>query len=192
MMRRRDGSPDAAGRMASLLAMASVWAALLMPAGIAAAAAGDAPAAPSATATAEAPSGPTETGILKTPEQRARYQRLAEELRCLVCQNQTLADSQAGLAEDLRRQVRDLIAEGKSNEEIKDYLVQRYGDFVLYRPRVKTVTYLLWFGPFALLLVGGIAWLVVQRRSRQQTAQAQPAQAVDPAERDRARKLLDA
>jgi cytochrome c-type biogenesis protein CcmH len=128
-----------------------------------------------------------------SPEEAQRMKKLEEELRCLVCQNQTLADSQAGLAEDLRRQVRDLIAQGKSNEEIKDYLVQRYGDFVLYRPRVKSATYMLWFGPFALLLVGAAAWLIVQRRSRQQAAaQAEPSQAVDPEERDRARKLLDA
>jgi len=127
-----------------------------------------------------------------TPEETQRMRKLEEELRCLVCQNQTLADSKAGLADDLRRQVRDLVAQGKSNEEIKDYLVQRYGDFVLYRPRVKTATYLLWFGPFALLLVGAGAWLVVQRRSRKQASQARPTQAVDPEERDRARKLLDA
>jgi cytochrome c-type biogenesis protein CcmH len=97
----------------------------------------------------------------------ARLKRLETELRCLVCQNQTLADSNADLAEDLRREVRSLAVAGKSNEEIKRYLVARYGDFVLYDPPVKPLTWLLWFGPFA-LLIGGAAvwWMVLQRRSK--------------------------
>jgi len=126
-----------------------------------------------------------------SPEEVQRLKKLSEELRCLVCQNQTLADSQAGLALDLRRQVEDLMAQGKSDDEIKDYLVQRYGDFVLYRPQVKGATYVLWFGPFALLLIGGIAWIMVQRRSSRQASQSRQAQAMGEQERDRARKLLD-
>ena len=94
----------------------------------------------------------------------ARLKTLSEELRCLVCQNQTLADSSAPLAEDLRREVRELAQQGKSDAEIKQYLVARYGDFVLYKPPVKPTTWLLWFGPFAFLLGGALVWFVVLRR----------------------------
>ena len=94
----------------------------------------------------------------------ARLKALESELRCLVCQNQTLAESEAPLAADLRKEVRELAQAGKSDDDIRGYLVARYGDFVLYKPPVKPVTYLLWFGPFV-LLAGGIAvWLVVLRR----------------------------
>jgi cytochrome c-type biogenesis protein CcmH len=94
----------------------------------------------------------------------ARLKVLEEELRCLVCQNQTLADSTAPLAEDLRREVRELALQGKSDAEIKQYLVARYGDFVLYKPPVKATTLFLWFGPFAFLLGGGVVWYAVLRR----------------------------
>ena len=94
----------------------------------------------------------------------ARLKTLSEELRCLVCQNQTLADSTAPLAEDLRHEVRELAQQGKSDAEIKQYLVARYGDFVLYKPPVKPTTWLLWFGPFAFLLGGALIWFVVLRR----------------------------
>ncbi len=90
----------------------------------------------------------------KDPALDARLKKLEEELRCLVCQNQSLADSNAPLAEDLRREVHALAAQGKDDEQIKQFLVQRYGDFVLYRPPVKATTWLLWAGPFLLLLVG--------------------------------------
>ncbi len=97
-----------------------------------------------------------------------RMIKLAEELRCLVCQNQSLADSNSGLAEDLRREIRAMIVAGKKDQEIVDFLVQRYGDFVLYRPPVRSTTMLLWFGPFALLLIGGIAlYLRVKRRKQE-------------------------
>ena len=82
----------------------------------------------------------------------ARLVNIAEELRCLVCQNESLASSRADLAEDLRTQVREQIVKGRTDQEIKDYLVERYGDFVLYRPAVKPMTWALWFGPFAVLL----------------------------------------
>ena len=95
-------------------------------------------------------------GAQADPALDARLRALEEELRCLVCQNQTLADSSAPLAEDLRREVRELAVAGKSDEEIKQYLVARYGDFVLYRPPVKSTTWLLWFGPFVLLAGGGV------------------------------------
>ena len=83
-----------------------------------------------------------------------RVHKLTEELRCLVCQNQTIADSHSGLAIDLKNQVREKVVQGASDQEILDYMVQRYGDFVLYRPPVKQTTWLLWFGPFLLMLLG--------------------------------------
>ncbi len=101
------------------------------------------------------------------PVLEARVMRISSELRCLVCQNQTIADSHADLAQDLRNQVRDMLRQGKSEAEILAYMTQRYGDFVLYRPPVKPITTLLWFGP-ALLLIGGVIvlMLVLRRRSR--------------------------
>ncbi len=94
-----------------------------------------------------------------------RFKKLTEELRCLVCQNQSLADSHAELAQDLRNEVYRMVNAGDSNKEIIDYMVTRYGDFVLYRPPVKNTTYFLWFGPFLLLL---IAIIIIARviRSR--------------------------
>jgi len=98
------------------------------------------------------------------PAVEARLKQLAVELRCLVCQNQTLADSNAPLAEDLRREVREMIVKDMSDKEIIDFLVSRYGDFVLYRPPLKATTTLLWVGPFLLLAGGGIALVVALRR----------------------------
>ena len=100
------------------------------------------------------------------PVVEARLKSLSTELRCLVCQNQTLADSNAPLAEDLRREIRELISKGMSDKEIIDYLVVRYGDFVRYRPPLKSQTVLLWVGP-ALLLVAGFAglWVTLRRRN---------------------------
>ncbi len=127
----------------------------------------------------------------------ARLKNLEEELRCLVCQNQTLADSTAPLAEDLRREVRELALQGKSDAEIKQYLVARYGDFVLYKPPVKPTTWLLWFGPFAFLLGGGLVWYVVLRRRGRRSEGANEddvAPAAGPSGEDRsqrARELLD-
>ncbi len=94
----------------------------------------------------------------------ARLKQLSLELRCLVCQNQTIADSNADLAVDLRREVRSQILKGKSDQEIKDYLVARYGDFVLYKPPVQSNTSLLWFGPFGLLIIGAIVWFMMVRK----------------------------
>ena len=92
--------------------------------------------------------------------------RLAGELRCLVCQNQTLADSNAGLAVDLRKQIREKLAGGMSDQEVIAFMVQRYGEFVLYKPRLEPSTWLLWFGPF-LMLIGGLIFLVFKIRGRQ-------------------------
>ncbi|THJ22117.1 MAG: cytochrome c-type biogenesis protein CcmH [Nitrospira sp. CG24E] len=104
--------------------------------------------------------------LAENPQVEARLKALAVELRCLVCQNQTLADSNAPLAEDLRREVREMIVKDMSDKEIIDFLVTRYGDFVLYRPPLKTSTTLLWVGPF-LLLIGGSTALVFALRRRQ-------------------------
>ncbi len=112
---------------------------------------------------------------------------LAEKLRCLVCQNESLASSHAELAEDLRREVREQMAQGKSDKEIIDYLVARYGDFVLYEPPMKSYTLLLWFGPFVLLLVGG-GVLVYQLRKRRKTVQESE---LIPEAQQRAAALLD-
>ena len=113
----------------------------------------------------------------------ARLKRLETELRCLVCQNQTLADSNAPLAEDLRREVRELANSGKSDADIKAYLVARYGDFVLYRPPLQSNTWLLWIGPFALLAGGASIWYAIVRRRRggdddPSTSETAPAEAV--------------
>jgi cytochrome c-type biogenesis protein CcmH len=105
--------------------------------------------------------------LAEDPVAEARLKHLAVELRCLVCQNQTLADSNAPLAEDLRREVREMIAKNMSDQEIIDFLVQRYGDFVLYRPPVKATTALLWIGPFLLLAGGAVALGLVLKRRRQ-------------------------
>lgn len=92
-----------------------------------------------------------------------RYDALMEELRCLVCQNQSLADSGAGLAQDLRKKVVAMIENGNSDQEIKDYMVQRYGEFILYRPRLNYATVMLWFGPFVLLLIAiGVIVRIIQ------------------------------
>ena len=117
-------------------------------------------------------------------EEAARYQALIAELRCLVCQNQSIAESNAPLAEDLRAQVRAQIAAGKSDEEIIEFLTERYGDFVRYRPAFKGRTLLLWLGPFALLALAGTVAAVFIRRSR-----AAPAAA--PADAQRLAQVLD-
>jgi len=118
----------------------------------------------------------------------ARLKALAEELRCLVCQNQTIADSNAPLAVDLRNQIRGQIGQGRSDEQIRDYMVQRYGDFVLYRPRFHANTALLWLGP-PLLVLGGLAAFIVIVRRRRATAAAAAATEEMPAKR---RKELEA
>lgn len=112
---------------------------------------------------------------VRDPAQETRLKQLSEELRCLVCQNQSLADSNAELAVDLRNQVRDQIELGKSDQQIKDYLVQRYGDFVLYKPPMQSNTTLLWFGPFALLALGLAVWWLMSRRSAGKPAAAHAA-----------------
>jgi cytochrome c-type biogenesis protein CcmH len=133
--------------------------------------------------------------VFAQPDLDARLKKLEETLRCLVCQNQSLADSNAPLAEDLRREVRALAVAGKSDDEIKQFLVARYGDFVLYDPPVKRLTWALWFGPFVLLVGGALVWWAVLRRRR--TARddedfREPGGAETPEEAvEKARELLD-
>ena len=105
--------------------------------------------------------------MAEDPVLEARLNILAKELRCLVCQNETLADSRADLALDLRREVREKIRQGLTDAQIKTYLTQRYGDFVLYRPPVKGTTWLLWFGPFLLLIatIAGLTYFLKRRRT---------------------------
>lgn len=105
-----------------------------------------------------------------TPTQQARYEALTHELRCLVCQNETIADSSAELADDLRKQVYAQVAAGKSDVEIKRYLTDRYGDFVLYRPPFKPLTWLLWAGPFAVLLIALVVAVRFARSRRKGVA----------------------
>jgi cytochrome c-type biogenesis protein CcmH len=109
------------------------------------------------------------------PVLEARMLAITAELRCLVCQNQSIADSHADLAVDLRRQVREMLVTGASDRQIIDYMTARYGDFVLYRPPVKRTTALLWFGPPVLLVVGlGLLYGVLRRRSRMSDDQFEP------------------
>lgn len=133
--------------------------------------------------------GPAVAGDAKPlAEDEAVEQRMiaiAQDLRCLVCQNESLAGSRAPLAEDLRREVRGLIRQGKSDKEIKDFLVERYGNFVLYRPPLEASTLLLWGSPFVFVL-GGAAGLLLHVRRRSTQAETP----LDAAQRMRAEKLI--
>jgi cytochrome c-type biogenesis protein CcmH len=122
--------------------------------------------------------------VSENPALEKRVMELSEELRCLVCQNQSLAESHAELAIDLKNQVREKLGQGMSNRDVIDYMVQRYGDFVLYRPPVKRMTWLLWFGPFVLLFAG-IGFLLLKLRRRRI-----PDPAMSAADMQRAATLL--
>lgn len=124
--------------------------------------------------------------LAENPLVEARLKALAVELRCLVCQNQTLADSNAPLAEDLRREVREMIAKDMSDKEIIEFLVTRYGDFVLYRPPLKATTTLLWVGPFLLLIGGATALILALRRRQKKFAEV----SLSEAEHNRVAQLL--
>lgn len=126
------------------------------------------------------------TPLADDPVVEQRLVVIAEELRCLVCQNESLAGSRADLAMDLRREVRALIKSGKSDAQIKEYLVSRYGDFVLYRPPIKPTTWLLWFGPLLLLI--GAFWVLVNIIRRSQNQKDTPT--LDAAQRAKAQALL--
>ena len=121
-----------------------------------------------------------------SPEHEQRYHVLIDELRCLVCQNQNIAESNADLASDLRREVYRMVEDGRSAEEIADFMVARYGDFVLYRPPLHERTILLWAGPFLLAAIG-LAMLGVQLRRRRRTTAA----SLSASERERLQRILD-
>jgi cytochrome c-type biogenesis protein CcmH len=122
----------------------------------------------------------------QNPEQQQAYESLTSELRCLVCQNQTIADSNAELAADLRRQVYEMLQQGKSREDIAQFMTDRYGDFVLYNPPFKLKTGLLWLGPVAFLLVGLAALVLFARRKKTpETA------GIDAEKRQKIRSLLE-
>ncbi|SFB39571.1 cytochrome c-type biogenesis protein [Azotobacter beijerinckii] len=131
-----------------------------------------------------------DTYEFKSDAERERYRSLIEELRCPKCQNQNIADSDAPIAMDLRREIYRMLGEGQSDEQIVDYLVARYGDFVRYKPPLDARTLLLWYGPAGLLAVGfGVLALILVRRRR---GIADPASnALSPAERERLATLLD-
>ena len=121
----------------------------------------------------------------QSPAQEHEFRELIGKLRCLVCQNESLAASQADLAQDLREEVYHMMQDGKSQDEIIEFLVARYGDFVLYQPPVKPSTYILWFGPFVLIGIGGFFLLrALQRKDREPEAD------LSPTDRDRIEQLL--
>jgi len=124
--------------------------------------------------------------LAEDPVLEKRVMALAEDLRCLVCQNETLAGSHAPLAVDLRQQIREQMKAGRSNEEIISFMTERYGDFVLFRPPVKAKTYLLWFGPFLLLIAGIIVQLLYLKRRRARLRE----EPLSEAERKRVEALL--
>ena len=126
--------------------------------------------------------------LAQDPAVEQRMIDITGELRCLVCQNESLAASQAELANDLREEVRKLVKQGKTDQEIKDYLVARYGDFVLYRPPVKPTTWVLWAGPFLFLIVGVGALVAFLRRRSRHVAEA----TLTDEEKTRAEALLKA
>jgi cytochrome c-type biogenesis protein CcmH len=128
------------------------------------------------------------TPLAEDPVVEQRLIAISEEMRCLVCQNESLAGSRAELAQDLRRELRELIRAGKSDAEIKEFMVSRYGDFVLYRPPVKPTTWLLWAGPFVLMIGGIVALLVYLRRRGQAVAGGDAALSDD--DRNRVQALL--
>ena len=121
-----------------------------------------------------------------SPEHEERYHTLIDELRCLVCQNQTIAESNADLASDLRREVYRMVEDGQGEAEIAEFMVARYGDFVLYRPPLRGGTVLLWAGPF-LLLATGLAVLAVHLRRRRRTPEAP----IDEDARERLRRIME-
>jgi len=136
--------------------------------------------------------GPVQAAVdafaFDTPEQEERFRHLSNEFRCPMCQNTNLTGSSGGVAEDLRREIYMMIMEGQSDEEITRFMLDRYGDFILYRPRLTGETILLWFGPLLFLLVGGWVVMGIIRRAR---PVERVAVELDSAEQERLRKLLE-
>ncbi|HSH91195.1 MAG TPA: cytochrome c-type biogenesis protein [Ramlibacter sp.] len=127
--------------------------------------------------------------MAEDPAIEQRLVAISEEMRCLVCQNESLSASRSDLAQDLRRELRTLIKQGKSDAEIREFMVARYGDFVLYRPQVKPVTWLLWFGPFV-LMIAGVGVLLLNLRQRDTALAGADGTALTVEERRRAHALL--
>jgi cytochrome c-type biogenesis protein CcmH len=143
--------------------------------------------ATSATPSAQTDQAAQAASAAPDPALDKRVEALAQELRCLVCQNQTIADSQAPLAVELKKQVYEQLARGQSDQDVIDFMVQRYGDFVLYRPPLKAATWLLWFGPFLLLALGLLALVL---KLRQKPAPPESPSAAEQAELAQAAALL--
>lgn len=122
---------------------------------------------------------PVETYQFSHPVQKQRYQKLIEELRCPKCQNQNLADSNSPISQDLRQQVYEQIQQGRADQEIVDYMVYRYGEFILYRPKLSKKTYFLWFGPIVFILIGLIALIIIIRKQRHNRRTMDEAQAAE-------------
>ena len=139
-----------------------------------------------AAASAPAAAAPLAQPLYADVAIESRLTALSRELRCVVCQNEALSDSPAELAEAMRQEIRDLMKAGKTDAEVIDFLTARYGDFVLFRPPLKPLTYLLWAGPFIFLALGGLVWFVAMRARR--TLKAAP---VNPAQLAAAARLLD-
>ncbi len=128
----------------------------------------------------------TEVLEFDSTQQEQQYHELIDELRCLVCQNQNLADSNAALAQDLRERTYQMVRSGDSSDEIVDYMVARYGEFIMYRPPLRASTYLLWFGPLVFLLLAVLTVVLYWRRTRRNTGDK-----LDAASRQKVRQLLD-
>ncbi|MBF2759887.1 MAG: cytochrome c-type biogenesis protein CcmH [Ectothiorhodospiraceae bacterium AqS1] len=124
------------------------------------------------------------------PEYEERYLRMINSLRCLVCQNQTIAESDADLATDLRREVHRMVEQGRSDEDIADFMTARFGEFVLYRPRLRSDTIALWFGPFV-FVAAGLVLLLLRLRKKKEARASTTASASQSAARKRARRLLE-
>jgi len=130
------------------------------------------------------------TEPLEDPAIQDRFKALTSQLRCLKCQNMTIYDSQAGLADDLRKQIRDQMHEGKTDDQIVAYLVARYGDFVRYKPPMETKTVLLWAGPFLFMLIGGVMLIRYIKIRRKETGTADE-ESISEEDHLRARKILE-
>ena len=129
-----------------------------------------------------------DTFEFETAEQQQRFRQLSDELRCPMCQNTNLTGSSGGVAEDLRREIHRMIIEGMTNEEIEQFMFERYGDFIFYKPRLRTETLFLWFGPLLFLLAGGFAAFSISRKGRREEAEEVE---LDQAEQDKLNELLN-
>lgn len=130
-----------------------------------------------------------DTFEFQTAEQQQRFRQLSDELRCPMCQNTNLTGSSGGVAEDLRREIHRMILEGMTNPEIEQFMFERYGDFIFYKPRLRMETLFLWFGPLIFLLIGGAAAIAISRKASQ-TGQKNPE--LDDAQREKLQALLKA